>query len=394
MSFIRRTWAEVDLDCIRENYEAIRSYIRPGCKIMSVVKADAYGHGVPYVAKELDLAGTDYFAVSNIDEAVQLRRCGIGKPILILGYTPPEYAETLIRNEITQTVFSLDYAAELSKAAEKAGGTIKVHIKIDTGMGRIGFLCNGNCDMKAFVNDIMKAKEFGNLDFEGIFTHFSVSDEPEKPFTKKQFDCFMQAIEILEQNGLKFKIRHCCNSAGLMFFPEMQLDMVRPGIILYGLLPSAGMPVPIKLSSAMSLKTVISEIKTLEKDMPVSYGMKYVTKQKTVIATLPVGYADGFVRSLSNSAEVLIAGKRAKIIGRVCMDQCMADVTDIPEAKRDGTVTIIGTDGQDAVTMDEIAARMGTINYETACLIGKRVPRVFYKGGKNVGMQNYFYPEA
>ncbi len=214
----------------------------------------------------------------------------------------------------------------------------------------------------------------------------------ERDFTKIQFSRFMEALVKLEEKGLKFRLRHCCNSAGLLNFPQMQLDMVRPGIILYGLTPAAGMPLPIKLKPVMKLKTVISQVKTLDAGTSISYGMLYVTKNKTRVATLPVGYADGFARCLSNNADVLINGKRARIIGRVCMDQCMADVSDIDEAEENSVVTVIGPDGEDAVTMEEVAEKMGTINYETACLIGKRVPRVFFKDGKNVGTQNYILP--
>jgi alanine racemase len=390
--FLKRTWAEVDADCIAANYEAIRGYIHDGCKFMAIVKADAYGHGAPFVAGEFEALGADYFGVSNMEEALQLRGCGITKPILILGYTPPEYAGEMIEKNITQTVLSLDYAARLSKAAQSAGGTLKAHIKIDTGMSRIGFLYHDENKDAASIDDILSVSRMPALDLEGIFTHFAVSDEPEKDFTKIQFTRFMGIITKLEQKGLKFSLRHCCNSAGLLNFPQMQLDMVRPGIILYGMTPADGMPLPIKLSPAMSLKTVISQVKTLADGTAVSYGMKFSTQGETRVATLPVGYADGFARSLSNTADVLICGKRARIIGRVCMDQCMADVTSVPEAAENGVVTVIGSDGGDTVTMEEIADKMGTINYETACLIGKRVPRVFFKGGKNVGTQNYYLP--
>lgn len=390
--FLRRTWAEVDADCIAANYRAIREYIHDGCKILACVKADAYGHGAPFVAAEFEKLGVDYFGVSNIEEALQLRGSGITKPILILGYTPAEFAGEMIRENITQTILSLDYATELSKAAKKAGGTIKAHIKIDTGMSRIGFLYHDIEKDAGSVSDILSVSRLEGLELEGIFTHFAVSDEPENDFTKIQFGRFMDVIDKLEKNGLTFKIRHCCNSAGLLNFPEMQLDMVRPGIILYGLTPAAGMPMPIKLRPVMSLKTIISQVKTLTPSTAISYGMKFVTKGETRVATLPIGYADGFSRSLSNSAEVLIRGKRARIVGRVCMDQCMADVTDIPNASENDIVTVIGRDGDDVITMEEVAERMGTINYETVCLIGKRVPRVFLKDGKNVGTQNYILP--
>lgn len=387
--FLKRTWAEVDADCIAHNYRSIRNYIHKECRIMAIVKADAYGHGAPFVAKEFEALGADYFGVSNLEEALQLRNSGIKKPILILGYTPSEYAGEMIENNITQTVFGFQYAKELSEAARRAGGLLKVHIKVDTGMSRIGFLYHDAVKNSESVNEIIMVSALPALELEGIFTHFAVSDEPQNNFTKVQFDRFTDIIGKLEKSGVKFRLRHCCNSAGLLNFPEMQMDMVRPGIILYGMTPAEGMPLPISLKPAMSLKTVISQVKTLTDGTAVSYGMKYVTDGKKRVATLTIGYADGFARSLSNRADVLICGRRAKIIGRVCMDQCMADVSDIPRAAENTVVTVIGSDGDEFITMEEMARLMGTINYETSCLIGKRVPRVFYKNGKIVGTQNY-----
>lgn len=391
--FMKRTWAEVDADNLGANYRAIRGVLHEGCKFMAIVKADAYGHGAPFVAGQLEALGADYFGVSNLEEALQLRQSGVTRPILILGYTPPEYVGEMIAQSIVQTVMSLPYAKKLSAAAVRAGGTLRAHVKLDTGMSRIGFLCDGTAQDAESAAAILEAVALPGLAFEGAFTHFAVADEPQKEFTRTQFGRFMGMLSALEAKGLKFPLRHCCNSAGLLNFPEMQLDMVRPGIILYGMTPAAGMPMSITLRPVMKLKTVISQVKTLEPGASVSYGMIYTAKKRIRVATMPIGYADGFPRSLSNSADVLIGGKRARIIGRVCMDQCMADVTDIPEAHEDQIVTVIGPDGGDAVPMEEVAARMGTVNYETVCLIGKRVPRVFYKNGKIVGTQNYILPE-
>lgn len=390
--FLKRTWAEVDADSLAANYHAIRSYLHKDCKFMAIVKADAYGHGAPFAAQQFEELGADYFGVSNLEEAQQLRNNGITRPILILGFTPPEFAGEMVRQNITQTILSLDYAKQLSEEARKAGGTLRAHIKMDTGMSRIGFVYHGGAEDDRSIQEILQVSRLPALDLEGIFTHFAVSDEPENDFTNIQFSRFTQAISRLYENGIKFRLRHCCNSAGLLNFPQMQLDMVRPGIILYGLTPAVGMPMPIGLKPVMKLKTVISQVKTLDKGTAVSYGMKYVTQNETRVATMPVGYADGFARSLSETADVVISGKRARIIGRVCMDQCMADVSKIPEAAEDSVVTVIGTDGDETVSMEEIAEKMGTINYETACLIGKRVPRVFYKNGENIGTQNYILP--
>lgn len=390
--FFKRTWAEVDADCIEDNYKAIRNYIHEGCKFMAIVKADAYGHGAPFVANEYQKLGADYFGVSNIEEAIQLRNCGITKPILILGFTSPELAKDLIENDITQTVLSLEYAKKLAAFAEKAGGKLKIHIKIDTGMSRIGFLYHNEKDDSESINDIVEVSKMPCFDLEGIFTHFAVSDEPGNPFTQTQFKRFTDVIDKLGVLGVKFRLRHCCNSAGLLNYPEMQLDMVRPGIILYGLTPSVGMPIPIKLRPAMALRTVISQVKTLTPSTAISYGMKYTTKCAARVATLPIGYADGFLRSLSNSADVLLMGRRARVLGRVCMDQCMVDVSSIDNIDESRTVTVIGNDGDETVSMEEIAAKMDTVNYEVACLIGKRVPRVYYKDGKAVETQNYILP--
>lgn len=390
--FLKRTWAEVDLDKLVENYRAIRAYVSPESKVMTIVKADGYGHGAPFVARAFEEAGTDWFGVSNLEEAQQLRLSGISKPILILGYTPPQYAGALMEHKVTQALFSLEYARQLSAAAKEAGGTVDVHLKIDTGMSRIGFLFHGPEDEPAFVKEACEAAALPGLHISGVFTHFAVSDEPGNPFTRTQFDRFTHAIGMLEAKGVHFALRHCCNSAGLLNYPEMQLDMVRPGIILYGLTPSVGMPIPITLRPAMTLKTTLFQTKMLSSDTPVSYGMIYRTPSERRVGTLPIGYADGYPRVLSGKADVLIRGKRARVVGRVCMDQCMIDITDIPEAENGDEAVVIGSDGGETVSMEEIAAQMGTINYETVCLIGKRVPRVFYRGGKQVGQLDYILP--
>ncbi len=389
---LKRTWAEVDLDKILKNYQAIRTYVRPQSKLMAIVKADAYGHGAPIIAKEFDAAGADWFGVSNIEEAEQIRNIGIQKPILILGFTPVQFAGKLIEQNITQSVFSKEYAKELNSAAQKAGGKVKIHIKLDTGMSRIGFVYHGEDDAEALVADVCAAAKLSNLVVDGVFTHFAVSDEPGNPYTQTQFDRFMRAIALLEKEGVHFPLRHCCNSAGLLNYPEMQLDMVRPGIILYGMTPSLGMPLPIKLLPTMKLKSVLFQEKWLAAGTPVSYGMTYKTPTRRRLGTLPIGYADGFVRALADKEDVLIRGKRARIVGRVCMDQCMADITEIQKVQSGDEVTIIGQDGEDEIPVEEIASNMNTINYEVTCLIGKRVPRVFFKGGEQVASLNYFLP--
>lgn len=392
--YLKRTWARVDLDAIAANYRAIRSYVRPGCKLMAIVKADAYGHGVSYVAKELDADGADWFGVSNLEEAMQLRATVPEKPVLILGPTPASRAGDLIRFHITQTVPELGYARALSEEALKAGGRVNVHIKLDTGMGRIGFLYDEASHSPGALDEAAEAAKLPGLYVTGAFTHFAVSDEPQCDYTREQFALFTDACDRLEARGVHIELRHCCNSAGLLNFPEMQLDMVRPGIILYGLTPNMGMPLPIELAPAMELKSMITQVKTLGAGVPLSYGLKYRTTRPTTVATIPIGYADGFARSLTNNDEVLVGGRRAGVIGRVCMDQCMADVTGIPDVTAGMVATIVGRDGDGFVSMEELAAHMGTINYEAICLIGKRVPRIYYQDGHEVGILNYIMPDA
>jgi alanine racemase len=389
--YLKRTWVEIDLDRLGQNLAAIRSRTREGCEIMAVVKADAYGHGAPLVAAEYERLGVRRFAVSNLEEAQQLRRGGVKSPVLILGFTPAEYAGELARGGIRQTVYDLDYARRLSKEAVAAGVKVEAHIKIDTGMSRIGFLYWDGADRERSLREIGEVAALPGLSLEGIFTHFAVADEPEKNYTAEQYGRFTRAVEDLGRAGIRFRYRHCCNSAALLEFPQMQLDMVRPGIILYGLTPAVGMPLPqgVELKPVMSIKTVISQVKELPAGVSVSYGRKYTTGGPTRVATLPIGYADGFQRSLSNKGHVLIHGRRAPVIGRVCMDQCMADVTGIPEAAAGDVATVVGRDGGAEITLDELAGQMGTINYEIACLIAKRVPRIYLRGGREVGVQDY-----
>ena len=389
--YLNRTWVEIALDRLGQNLAAIRSRTREGCEIMAVVKADAYGHGAPLVAAEYERLGVRRFAVSNLEEAQQLRRGGVKSPVLILGFTPAEYAGELARGGIRQTVYDLDYARRLSKEAVAAGVKVEAHIKIDTGMSRIGFLYWDGADRERSLREIGEVAALPGLSLEGIFTHFAVADEPEKNYTAEQYGRFTRAVEDLGRAGIRFRYRHCCNSAALLEFPQMQLDMVRPGIILYGLTPAVGMPLPqgVELKPVMSIKTVISQVKELPAGVSVSYGRKYTTGGPTRVATLPIGYADGFQRSLSNKGHVLIHGRRAPVIGRVCMDQCMADVTGIPEAAAGDVATVVGRDGGAEITLDELAGQMGTINYEIACLIAKRVPRIYLRGGREVGVQDY-----
>jgi len=385
----RRTWAIVDIDAINNNISAIRSVIKPACKIMSVVKADAYGHGAENISKQLE-EKTDYFGVSSIDEALQLRRIGIVKPILILGYTPLECIRLLIENDVIQTVFSSEYAKNIAEIAKNYQKKIKIHLKIDTGMSRLGFSCQTENEQNNSVNDILNIyREFNKyLDFEGIYTHFAIADEQKNNYTKTQFERFISLLNDLKNKNLEFSVRHTCNSAATINFPEMHLDMVRPGLLLYGLYPSQNMK-NIGIIPAMQLKSVISQIRTIQQNATVSYGRVYKTSEETVVATLPIGYADGFPRLLSNNAEVLVNGCKCPVIGRICMDQMMINITNIFHATEGQEVTIVGSDGNECINFEELAKNLETINYELICIIGKRVPRIYMQNGKIIGYFNY-----
>ena len=379
-SMLKRTWAEINLDNLRHNFKVIKDSVKNGAKIMAVVKADAYGHGDRYVSKELEKCGADWFAVSNIEEAFSLRKSGIKKPILIFGITPINYVKDLFECNITQTVFSKEYAKELNDEAKKQGVSIECHLKLDSGMSRIGFRCDSE-------DDFLSAKEcyfLSNLKFTGVFTHFAVADENSemsKDFTKEQFLKFKAFTDRLKENGCETGLVHCCNSAGVLSYPEYHLDMVRPGLILYGLNPSDECTND-KLLPVMQLKSVVSMVKTIPADMSVSYGRTFVTAKETKLATVCLGYADGYPRSLSNRGEVLVRGHRAKIAGRVCMDQIIIDVTGIDDVCENDVVTLFGSDNGEFISTDDLAKLDNTISYELVCLIGKRVPRLYFKDNK------------
>ena len=374
--FLKRTWAEIHLDRLQGNFQAIQASLAPGSQAMAVVKADGYGHGAAAAAKALREAGAAWFGVSNLEEAVQLRRAGIDGDILILSFTPPEEAGRLAEFAVTQTVLSRPYAEELDAAAQAAGVRVRVHLKVDTGMSRVGFLYHREGD-EAVLDDMAAACRLPHLTAEGIFTHFASADEEEDGgFTRRQFALFMDAVRRLEERGVSFALRHCCNSAATLRYPEMHLDMVRPGIILYGLSPAPWMEGMLPLDPVMELKTTVSMIKDLPADTPVSYGRIYTTGEARRVATVPIGYADGYPRVLSNRADMLLAGRRVRVVGRVCMDQCMV-------------ATVFGRDGEAFLPVEELADHMGTINYEVVCQISKRVPRLFVRDGQVVGQLNY-----
>lgn len=369
----QHTWAEVDISAVEENYFAVRHLLSDSCQLMAVVKADGYGHGAVAVAQRLLSVGADRLAVSNLNEALQLRKAGITAPILIFSHTPPEAAACLAKQNITQTVIGLEYAHRLEQAAAAANVKLKVHIKIDTGMSRVGFVYHDTVRDDEALEDIFHACTLPHLEAEGCFTHFSVADEPNgEVATRKQFSLFLTALEKLEKKGITFSLRHCCNSAATLRFSEMHLDMVRPGILLYGVAPSPWMRALCPLRPALSLKTRVSLVKTVPAETPVSYGATFVTQRETKLATVPIGYGDGLPRVLSKDTVMMIKGQQASLVGRVCMDQCLLDVTDIEGVEEGNMVTVFG----DSPTVDEYAAFAGTISYESLCSVGKRVPRV------------------
>lgn len=383
MDFLKRAWAEINLDNAKENYKTIKMSAKDR-RIMPVIKADAYGHGANFLAKLYEQCGTEIFAVSNINEAIKLRKAGITKDILILGYTPKEYIETLLEYSITQTVYSLDYAKELSKIVSKTNVFIKTHLKLDTGMNRLGF--NPEQD----YSDILKALALPGIYFEGIFTHYAVADSEDssdKDFSLEQLNRFNNAVAKLSSDGHSFKYIHCCNSAATLLHPFDEGNLVRPGIILYGIAPADDLSLKYELSPVMSIKTVVSAIKTIHKGETVSYGRTFTANKDMRIATLPIGYGDGYPRKMSNCGKVLINGKFADIVGRVCMDQMMIDITDIPKVSVGTEVTVIGQSGDNSITFAEIADMVDTIPYELVCNISVRVPRVYKKDGKIIAFK-------
>ena len=374
---LRRTWAEIDLDALAHNYQQARRRIGPHVKYLGVVKADAYGHGAIQIARKLEQLGADYLAVSSLDEAKELRHGGIQAPILILGHTPPAMVPQLIEYRITQAVSALAKAREYSAAAAACGGTLKVHIKVDTGMSRLGFLVQGG-HFDTGVESIAAACALPGLEAEGIFTHFAVSDEDDadsEAYTRAQFDVFTRVLDALAARGRTFAIRHCANSGALARYPEMYLDMVRPGIALYGVGADAQR---LDLRPVMRLKSSISTIKTFDPDTDISYGRTFRTTARTRIGVLPIGYADGFFRGLSNRMSVITSQGPAPLRGRICMDMCMVDLTDLPDIHVGDTVEIFGQNQ----SVDDLAALLDTIPYELTCAVSKRVPRLYLENGQ------------
>lgn len=381
----KRTWAEIDLDAIAHNMCEIRKITSPDAQIMAVVKADGYGCGFYETTKVLLENGADRLAVAILQEGKQLRKRGIDVPILILGASFEDDIEDIIDSDITPNVCSFEFAKAISEVSERKQKTTKIHIKLDTGMSRVGFLISDNNEK--VIREIEKISQLPYIEIEGIFSHFSTSDEADDSYTRLQFKRFMEVCNELKNIGINIPIKHICNSAGVMMYPEMHLDMVRPGVILYGMYPSEEVDKSrLNLIPAMTVKSKITFVKEVEAGRGVSYGKEYITDGTTKIATVPIGYADGYLRKIAKCGKMIVNGVKVPIIGRICMDQCMINVSNVHNIERGDEAIIFGREG---ITIDDLAKWLDTINYEISCVIGKRIPRIYIKDGKAVKVLNY-----
>ena len=389
MNFTRRAvWAQIDLDAAAHNMRQIRKHVGPDVKIAAVVKANAYGHGSVELAKTFAENGADCFAVSSLDEAVELRRYAhIDNEIFILGHTDARRTEELLTYDIEPAVFNLKNAEFFSQEARRLGKTLRVHIAVDTGMSRVGFQVN-----EFSVSEIKTIAALPNIETRGMFTHFAVSDMKDKTFTREQYGHFRWMCKRMEEEGIHIALRHCCNSAAVLELPEYYCDMVRPGIIMYGCEPSPEIDIkPYDLRPVMSLRCCIAHVKLIDAGATVSYGRHYKAPSRRKIATLPVGYADGYSRILSGKVDVLYHGHRVPQVGAICTDQCMIDVSGEANVHAGDEVVLFGRQGDSFIPIEEIAAVCGTINYEIMCNISRRVPRVYMKNGKVVGREEYLF---
>lgn len=381
---LRNTWVEINLDHIKNNLLKARTHIDEETKIGAVVKANAYGHGTPLVAEALIEAGADMLNVACLTEALELRKTIKDFPILIMGYTPDDLLEIAIRNNITLTIFSLKQGEEISRISKRLGKVTKVHLKIDTGFNRLGFKLED--EEENTIRSIEKIYHLENIYVEGIFSHLALVDIP---IDKNQYRVFAEFVEKLNKMDIYIPIKHISDSIALVEYPEFQMNMVRPGAFLYGLEPAGHDRDKLGLKMALTFKTKITQIKKIHKGEGVSYGFNFIADRESLIATLPVGYADGYFRALSNKGYVSINGKKAPIIGRMCMDQCMVDVTDIEDVKEGNEVVLLGSCGNDSVDIMEVANLVGTNRNEVISMISKRVPRVYYKNGKMIKVLDY-----
>lgn len=379
------TWAEVDLDTIAHNARLLKERAGSGCELMVAVKANAYGHGAVPVSRAALAGGASRLAVSRTEEGIELRRSGIDAPILLLSYTLPCESDAIVHEDLTPTINSEPQAESLSDAATTQGKSLPVHVKVDTGMSRYGLLPNEVLDFVSFLHDLP------GLVLEGLYTHFAVADLPDKTFTRRQFHAFQDVDQALEANGFSFPVKHVSNSAATIDLPEMALDMVRCGIALYGLRPSADLKPAVELRPALALKSRVARVRTLPAGASISYGCTYVTKKSTRVALVPVGYGDGYHRMMSNRGAVLVQGKRAPILGRVCMDQFVVDVSDVPDVRLHDEVVLIGQQREEHIAAEEVAGWAETINYEVTTGLLPRLTRIYLRDGnvvEQVGLLN------
>ena len=378
-------WAEIDLDALAYNMRNIREKTGPDRRICAVIKANAYGHGAIVCARTLLENGADQFAVAVMNEALELRRTFPDQDILVLGNLPYGTEKTSVNANLQHTVTSVEKAKLLSDAAVKLGKIARIHIKVDSGMTRLGFLPD-----EEGIQEVVEISKLPNLDLEGIFTHFARADEVDKYWAEKQYERYCWFVDRLAEKGISFRLKHVSNSAAIMEMPRTYNDMVRPGIILYGIYPSGEvLPENLDIRPVMTWKTRILHVKQLREDRQVSYGGRYTAHNGAVIGTLAVGYADGYSRAQSGRAEVLYRGQRVPVIGNICMDQCMIDLTGFPDAQVGDEVILMGRDGDECITADDLAARFGTIGYEIVCAVNRRVPRYYIRGGEVIGRINY-----
>lgn len=384
MQLSRPVWAEINLDNLAHNIQEVRRVTREEALVTAVIKADGYGHGAVAIGQTLLENGADRFAVATLSEAIQLRSVYKDVDILILGYTPNEGAKDVLSHDLIQTLYSVDQAKVFANEALSQNKVLKFHVKLDTGMSRLGMQATDET-----VDAIQQMCKLEGLELEGIFTHFAVADEVDKAFTFGQVKKYNWVIEKLEELGVMVPIKHVSNSASIIDMPELNFDMVRAGIMLYGLYPSKDVShEAVKLKEVMTLKAQMSHVKTLETGRGVSYGLKYTTETEKQIATLPLGYADGYTRMLSGKASVMFGDQKVPVVGRICMDQCMIDVTGL-DAKQGDVVTLYGGNNPEGISIDNVADALGTINYEVVCMVNKRVPRVYVKNGVQIDAKDY-----
>ena len=390
MKTLKRTWAEVSLDNLEHNYRAIKKHIPEGCRFLGVMKADAYGHGAVPLSHALCELGAEYLAVSNLEEAIQLRRGGVRAPMLILGYTPASFADTMVFMDITQEVHSLEYAKELDTALAGTNYILNVHLKLDTGMTRIGFFAY---DHERTLPELLEVCGLPHLHVEGVFTHFCVADSkaPEdEAFTRTQYARFTAMLDALAAHGIRPELRHCASSGATILYPELALDMVRPGIATYGHAPSEDAEGILDLRPLMTVRTTVAQLREIPAGTSISYGRTYTAERDMRVAVLPIGYADGLLRGLSGKVSFRIRGKMARSVGRICMDMCMVDVSEIPEIRVGDEAALFGydTDGT-LLPCERIAQQAGTISYEILCGISKRIPRIYMQDGREQEILQY-----